>query len=263
MADGQPNGATGPELVTREGDGVLTVVFNRPEQRNAMTWEMYSGLADACTRADDDPAIGVLVLRGAGQDAFVAGTDIGQFTDFDGPRGVDYERQISEVLGRLQSCNVPVLAAIDGYCIGGGLGIAAAADLRICTPGSRFGIPIARTLGNCLSAETLDLLCALLGRSRVVDMIMRARNVGSEEALQGGFVGAVTGDLDGTIEAWTARLLGHAPLTIWALKEALRRLHRESTVDDSDIISTVYGSDDFGNAVEAFLTKSSHTWTGR
>src|SRR5690625_3877481 len=112
---------TEPEIITREENGVLTVIFNRPEQRNAMTWQMYEGLGEACARADAEESIRVLVLRGAGGKAFVAGTDIGQFRSFDGPRGVQYERQIGEVLGRLQAVDVPVVAAIEGHCVGGGL----------------------------------------------------------------------------------------------------------------------------------------------
>lgn len=254
--------ATEPEIVTREENGVLTVIFNRPRQRNAMTWQMYEGLGEACERADAEESIRVLVLRGAGGKAFVAGTDIGQFRSFDGPRGVQYEQQIGEVLGRLQAVDVPVVAAIEGHCVGGGLGIAASADLRICTPGSRFAVPVARTLGNCLSVDTLDLLSHLLGQPRVVDLILRARSIGADEALATGFVGAVSDDLDGTLTEWTSTLLEHAPLTMWALKEGIRRL-RSGSAEDADIVDRVYGSQDFHNAVEAFLTKTPYTWTGR
>ncbi|MCT2358329.1 enoyl-CoA hydratase [Brevibacterium sp. LS14] len=252
------------DLLVERDDGVLTVTFNRPEARNAMTWEMYQGLAEACDAVDADPAVRVMVLRGAGGRAFVAGTDIAQFTEFDGPAGVAYERRISEVLACLRAVDVPVIAAIDGYCVGGGLGIAACADLRLASPGSRFGVPIARTLGNCLSGDTLGLLIALLGRGRVVDMLLRARFIDADEALTAGFLGTVTDDVDATAAEWAATLKGHAPLTIWSVKEIVRRLSDlGGGIDDADVVERIYGSEDFHEAVRAFIAKEDYEWTGR
>lgn len=252
------------DLLVERDDGVLTVTFNRPEARNAMTWEMYQGLAEACDAVDADPAVRVMVLRGAGGRAFVAGTDIAQFTEFDGPAGVAYERRISEVLACLRAVDVPVIAAIDGYCVGGGLGIAACADLRLASPGSRFGVPIARTLGNCLSGDTLGLLIALLGRGRVVDMLLRARFIDADEALTAGFLGTVTDDVDATTAEWAATLKGHAPLTMWSVKEIVRRLSDlGGGIDDADVVERIYGSEDFHEAVRAFIAKEDYEWTGR
>lgn len=252
------------DLLVERDDGVLTVTFNRPEARNAMTWEMYQGLAEACDAVDADPAVRVMVLRGAGGRAFVAGTDIAQFTEFDGPAGVAYESRISEVLARLRAVDVPVIAAIDGYCVGGGMGIAACADLRLASPGSRFGVPIARTLGNCLSGDTLGLLIALLGRGRVVDMLLRARFIDADEALTAGFLGTVTDDVDATAAEWAATLKGHAPLTIWSVKEIVRRLSDlGGGIDDADVVERIYGSEDFHEAVRAFIAKEDYEWTGR
>lgn len=252
------------DLLVERDDGVLTVTFNRPEARNAMTWEMYQDLAEACDAADADPEVRVMVLRGAGGKAFVAGTDIAQFTEFDGPAGVAYERRISEVLTRLRAVDVPVIAAIDGYCVGGGLGIAACADLRVASPGSRFGVPIARTLGNCLSGDTLRLLIDLLGRGRVVDMLLRARFIEAEEALTAGFLGTVTDDVDAEAAEWATTLKGHAPLTMWSVKEIVRRLSDlGGGIDDADVVDRIYGSEDFHHAVRAFIAKEPYEWTGR
>lgn len=250
------------DLLIESSDGVLTVTFNRPEQRNAMTWSMYEGLVEAC-ELSEDASVRVMVLRGAGDKAFVAGTDIAQFETFDGPRGVEYEKQIGSVLGRLRSVDVPVIAAIEGYCVGGGIGIAASADIRVCSPGSRFGVPIARTLGNCLSTDTLDLLITLLGQSRVVDMLLQARFLSAEEAHTAGFVSQVTDDPDATAHEIAQRLLDHAPLTMWSVKEGVRRLNDRAPVDDEDIVSRVYGSEDFHNAVKSFTAKTEYTWAGR
>lgn len=249
-------------LVDKTGN-TLSVTFNRPKQRNAMTWEMYQGLQEACERADADEAIRVMVLRGAGGEAFVAGTDIGQFTEFDGARGVQYEEQISTVLGRVGAVNVPVVAAIEGYCIGGGLGLASVADVRLCNPAAKFGVPIARTLGNCLSISTLSVLAELLGRSRTADLLLTARMMPAEEALGCGFVTAVTDDVDAELATLTGRLANQAPLTMWAVKEGLRRLHQDGGLDDEDIVKTVYGSEDFANAVRSFLNKEKPVWKGR
>lgn len=249
-------------LVERHED-VLWVTFNRPAQRNAMTWDMYQGLEEACRRADDDDSIRLMVLRGAGGNAFVAGTDISQFRGFTGSQGVDYEHRISAVLGRLAAVRVPTIAAVDGFCIGGGLGIAAVADLRIADRTASFGVPIARTLGNCLSISTIAVLTALLGRSRTTDLLMTARLMPAEEALAAGFVTSVSDDLDADLQRLVQRLIAHAPLTLWATKEAMRRLHEARDVADDDIVSRVYGSDDFAGAVDSFLAKQKPVWQGR
>jgi enoyl-CoA hydratase/carnithine racemase len=244
--------------------GVLTVTFNRPRQRNAMTWAMYEELERACERADTDDAIRVMVLRGAGDKAFVAGTDIGQFAEFrTGEDGIAYEHRIGAVLTRLQNVDVPTIASVDGYCVGGGLGIAACTDVRIATPAAKFGVPIARTLGNCLSGVALTLLTHQLGQPRTTSLLLTARMMAAEEALACGFVTEVTTDLDTATAALAERLTAHAPLSMWATKEAIRRLRAATRIEDADIVARVYGSADFHNAVAAFRTKERATWTGR
>jgi enoyl-CoA hydratase/carnithine racemase len=254
------------ELLAHRQGPVLTVTFNRPAQRNAMTWAMYDGLYEACERADADEGVRVLVLRGAGDEAFVAGTDIRQFTEFtDGNDGVRYERRISRVLNRLEDVNVPTVAAIRGYCVGAGLAIAAVCDLRLATPDARFGIPIARTLGNCLSMPTYSLLVHHLGRARTLDLLLNARFYSGQEAHTAGFVAEATDDLDGALRQTVERLIMQAPLTMWATKEAVRRLGRAAGagVHGDDIVARVYGSEDFRAAVRAFTAKQRTTWTGR
>lgn len=254
------------ELVVEESGGVLTVTFNRPQRHNAMTFAMYEGLYEACERADADAGVRVLVLRGAGEKAFVSGTDIQQFAGFrTGADGVEYEARIGRVLHRLQDVEVPTVAAVRGYCIGGGLAMAASCDLRIATGSARFGVPIARTLGNCLSGEVYALLAELLGSARTMDMLLRARLLTAEEAGTAGFVGQVCAedDLDEVLGATLSDLLGHAPLSMWAAKRALTRLRRAAVhhVDTDDIVARVYGSADFQRAVAGFGTQRP-TWYG-
>jgi enoyl-CoA hydratase/carnithine racemase len=242
---------------------VLTVTFNRPNQRNAMTWAMYQALEHACERADSDADIRVMVLRGAGGRAFVAGTDIGQFARFStGQDGVDYERRVTAVLDRLQAVTIPTVASIDGYCVGGGLGIACAVDLRVATPRAKFGVPIARTLGNCLSVATLDLLVQNFGHSRTLALLLTAELMSAEEARSAGFLVTLADDLDNATETIIDRILTQAPMSMWASKEGLRRLHRNGRdADMTDIVSRVYGSADFRNAVIAFTAKEAPSWT--
>jgi enoyl-CoA hydratase/carnithine racemase len=255
-----------PELLVESEGGVLTVTFNRPRQRNAMTWGMYEGLYEACERADADDEIRVLVLKAAGEKAFVAGTDISQFADFtDGVDGVAYEEKIARIVNRLEDVDVPTVAAIRGYCVGGGLGIASVCDLRVATRSALFGIPIARTLGNCLSMNNYSLLLQHLGPARTLDVLLRARLLTGEEAAAAGFVAELCDDdeLDATTDAVVTTLLGHAPLSMWATKEAVRRIRRANVPDGDDIVSRVFGSEDFHAAVAAFAAKQPAVWRGR
>ncbi|GGC48871.1 enoyl-CoA hydratase [Brevibacterium sediminis] len=254
---------TTAEILTEVRDSALHVTFNRPEARNAMTWEMYQGLAEAAARVDDNESLRVLVLRGAGGRAFVAGTDIAQFRGFTGENGVAYEKRIDEVLSALASVAKPVVAVIDGHCVGGGLGIAACADVRIASPGASFSVPIAKTLGNTLSASTLRRLVRAFGEPRVASMLLTARRVDAKEALASGFLTSVEEDLDTAAGRTIASITSGAPLTQWSIKENLRRLNSSEPVDDSDVVAAVYGSEDFAAAVESFLAKKPMEWRGR
>src|SRR3569833_2513592 len=156
--------------------GIGWVTFNRPQARNAFTFAMYERLAEIAKQANEDKSIKVLVFQGAGDKAFASGTDINQFRAFMSPDdALEYEGRIDRVLGVLENCRVPTIAAINGACTGGGAGIAACCDIRIGTKPARLGIPIARTLGNCLSMSNLSRLTALVGPARVKDLIFTAR----------------------------------------------------------------------------------------
>jgi enoyl-CoA hydratase/carnithine racemase len=254
------------DLTVSQDGAVLTVLFNRPEQRNAMTFAMYEGLQAACERADADDSVRVLVLRGAGGRAFVAGTDIGQFLEFTGgDDGIAYEQTIERVVTRLEDVAVPTVAAIEGACVGGGLALAAACDLRVATASARFGVPVARTLGNCLSMNSVSLLVHHLGPGRTLDLLLRARLLDAEEASAAGFVGQLCadGELDAALQELTATLLVHAPLSMWAAKRAVARLRRAGLPDDADLLRTVYGSEDFRAGVAAFVAREPVIWTGR
>jgi enoyl-CoA hydratase/carnithine racemase len=252
-------------LLDRDG-AILRVTFNRPRRRNALTWEMYDALLAVCHQVEADPGVRVLVLRGAGGEAFVSGTDIAQFAEFaSGEDGVEYERRVSDVLEGLTRLRVPTIAVVTGWCVGAGLAVAAACDLRIATHGSRFAIPIARTVGNTPSLATIALLADQLGVGRTLDLLLRARAMTAREAHEAGFVCEVCGDeeiVERTAEI-ERRLLEHAPLTMWAAKEAMHRLRTARLPDDTDILRRVYGSEDFREGVRAFLAREPPRWGGR
>ena len=245
--------------------GVLEVVFDRPEARNAMTFAMYEGLHEACERADGDDAVRVLVLRGAGA-AFVAGTDIAQFASFTtGEDGIAYEERISRVVDRLEDVTVPTVAVVRGACVGGGLALAAACDLRVASRSARFGVPIARTLGNCLSMNSVSLLVGQLGPARTLDLLLRARLLTGEQAHAAGFVSELADDdsLDEVAAGLVEPLLSHAPLTMWAAKQAVTRLRRSGLPDGDDFVARTFGSDDFHDAVRSFVARQPPVWQGR
>ncbi|MGN6701972.1 MAG: enoyl-CoA hydratase-related protein, partial [Burkholderiaceae bacterium] len=162
--------------------GIASVVIDRPEARNAMTWAMYEQLAAICERLAPDPTIRVATFRGAGGEAFVAGTDIEQFRDFGGGEdGIAYERRIDAYIGGIERLPMPTVAIVEGWAIGGGLAITAACDFRIATPQSSFGVPIARTLGNCLSINNAARVVAGFGEGRAKRMLLLAETIGAEE----------------------------------------------------------------------------------
>ena len=171
------------DLLYEVRDGIGRITFNRPQARNALTFQMYERLAEICEAANSDDSLKVLILTGAGDKAFASGTDINQFRAFKTPEdAIAYESRIDRVLGKLEQCRVPTIAAITGACAGGGAGIAACCDLRVGTKTAKFGFPIARTLGNCLSMSNVSRLAGLIGPARVKDVIFTARMVGAQEA---------------------------------------------------------------------------------
>ncbi|MBM3357038.1 MAG: enoyl-CoA hydratase [Betaproteobacteria bacterium] len=250
-----------------ERQGVVArVTFDRPAARNAMTWEMYDQLSEACERIAADREVRVAVFRGAGGKAFVAGTDIGQFRDFkSGEDGIAYERRIEAYLSRVEELPVPTLAVVEGWAIGGGLAIATVCDLRVATPGSRFGVPIARTLGNCLSVANYAMIVAAFGASRAKKMLMLAENLSAEEALAAGFLTEIVPAerLDARVGELAERLAGNAPITMRVTKEAIRRVLHAGLPEGDDLIRQGYGSEDFRTGVESFLAKREPRWKGK
>lgn len=253
--------------VRYERDGkVVRLTFDRPDARNAMTWTMYQQLADACERLDDEQDVRVAVLRGEGGRAFVAGTDISQFQAFtSGEDGIAYEDRMDAIVEQLESVRVPTIAVVDGWAVGGGLNLAAACDWRIATAQARFGIPIARTIGNCLSMASYARLVALIGPTRTLQLMLGAGFFSAEEALSAGLLTEVVGleGLDARVDELCGQLAANAPLTMYASKQAVRRIARGQVPDGEDLVRLCYGSRDFHEGVRAFVAKDAPTWRGR
>ena len=249
-----------------ERDGsIARITFDRQSARNAMTWAMYDQLAQACDKIMRDREVRVAVFRGAGGKAFVAGTDIGQFRQFkSGEDGVAYEHRMAEILAAVEQLPVPTLAVIEGWAIGGGLAIACACDLRIATPGTRFGVPIARTLGNCLSVENYALVVAAFGVSRAKKMLMLAENLSAEEAATAGFLSEIVPpeQLESRMRELCDRLAKNAPITMRVTKESIRRVLHAGLPAGEDLIRECYGSADFHEGVDAFVSKREPRWRG-
>lgn len=258
-----------PEILYRCDDGVGTITLNRPQARNALTFAMYEEIARICADPAGHGGAKVLVLTGAGDKAFAAGTDIAQFRDFrDGSDALAYEAKIERILTAIETASVPTIAAIAGAATGGGAAIAACCDLRIATADAKFGFPIARTLGNCLSVGNLARLAGLMGPGRVKEMIFTARLLDAEECARIGLYGDICPDHATLMEraaALARTIAGHAPLTLSATKEGLRRIMRAASdgVSDDDLIVQTYMSADFREGIEAFLAKRKPAWTGR
>jgi enoyl-CoA hydratase/carnithine racemase len=255
------------DILTALDAGILTITFNRPQARNAFTFEMYERVGEICGSVPLDGSVKVIVMTGAGDKAFGAGTDISQFRAFSTPQdALNYESRMDRIIGTIERCPVPTIAAIAGACTGGGAAIATACDIRIAAKSAKYGFPIARTLGNCISMSNLSRVAALAGIARAKELIFTARLVEAEEGLRIGLYSEVLEDhaaLMTRANTLAQTIAGHAPLTLRATKEALRRLREQSgIIEGEDLITMCYMSADFREGMDAFLTKRPPNWTG-
>jgi enoyl-CoA hydratase/carnithine racemase len=247
---------------------IASFTFNRPETRNALTWEMYDALVGACDRVDADHDIRVLVLKGAGQ-AFASGTDISQFSTLKTrDDALGYEKRLDAVIDRVEAVEVATIAQVEGVAAGGGCAIALACDLRVCTPQARFGVPVARTLGNCLSATNCSRILELVGPAHLKDIMFTGRLLDAAEAQRVGLVSRLVepGEIDAAVAQLAGTIAANAPLTIRATKEAVRRILRSRRIERDaldDLVVACYTSEDFKNAVAAFLAKERPSFGGR
>jgi enoyl-CoA hydratase/carnithine racemase len=253
----------GKVLLERTGQ-VATITLSRPSSLNALTWTMYQQLEAHIENLAQDETIRVVVIRGAGK-AFAAGTDITQFQNFDGQAGVQYEHRMDGIVEKLYCFPKPLIAAIHGSAVGAGIILSSVCDLRYATAASRFGAPMARTLGNTVSIKNYQHLTEAFGAMRAKEMLFTSRLLSAQEALQCGFLTAIFDEeqiFPQVLEI--ARQIGTlAPLTIWAAKEANRRIYAvEKNIPFDDVVERVYGSQDFAEGVRAHIEKRKPQWKG-
>jgi enoyl-CoA hydratase len=255
------------ETIFEQDGPVAILTFNRPEARNAMTWEMYETLRETCERVDEDPRTRVLVLRGAGDRAFVSGTDIRQFLEFKTREdALGYEARLDRSVGRLARMRKPAIAMIQGDAIGGGLFMALTCDIRVAAEHTRYGVPVARTLGNFPAPANYARLVAAIGPIRARNLMLTARLMDAREAQQVGLVDEVlpADQLEGRVRELAERIATLAPLTLSAIKEATRRLGEMYTIRDAEeLVLSCYLSQDFQEGVRAFLEKRTPNWQGK
>ena len=255
------------EIRTERRGAALWIRVDRPTARNALTFAMYDRIATVCRDANADASIKGVVLTGSGE-AFVAGTDIAQFVDFkEASQALEYEHRMDSWLGAIEDVRVPTIAALRGPVVGGGLAIAAACDLRVAAPSARFGVPVARTLGNCFSAANLVRLAALVGLGRVKELVLTARLIDAHEARAIGLVSEVVAnedELDARVDELVGQLASFAPLTLSATKEMVRRIRARMMPDEAaDLVALCYTSADFREGVRAFIERRKPVWKGQ
>ncbi|GAB2621585.1 enoyl-CoA hydratase-related protein [Pseudactinotalea suaedae] len=256
---------TGSVLVER-ADDVVTVTFANPRRRNALDHAMYDAFEATCDDVRDDRSVRAVVLRGA-EGHFAGGTDINELLAItDGDLGVEYERRMRQVQSALLAVRVPVLAVVDGACVGGGLVLAALADIVYATSRARFGSPIAQTIGNTLSATSIARLHATLGRRLTSEILLTGRLLDAAEARAAGFVTAVADgqELETLVATALDRIRTAAPLTLRSVKGLERRIDAAvSQVPVDDVYRDVYGSEDFRTGVASFVERRPPRFTGR
>ncbi len=256
-------------LAQKEG-AVGWVTFNNPERRNAMSLEMWAALSSILDAYEADDEIRVIVMTGAGDKAFVSGADISQFEkERADAAAAERYAQISEAgRKRLYTLEKPLIAMVRGFCMGGGLAIAMAADLRFAAEGAQFAIPAAK-LGIAYGTDGLSRLYQLVGPSAALDIMFSARRLDAQEALSLGLINRVLAPdaLEGYVRDYAATLSVNAPLSIRASKLTIRELGKAPEERDTDLIKKLieqcFDSADYTEGRKAFMEKRKPQFTGR
>lgn len=259
----------GGKILADAAEGVGTIVFNQPEKRNAMSVEMWDGLIAALDAFEADASVRCVVLKGAGDKAFVSGADISQFeknrANFDAQR--EYDRITSAGRARLAAFGKPVIAEIRGFCLGGGLGIAMMCDLRIAAADAQFGIPAAK-LGLAYGFDMVRMLASLVGPAHARTLLFTGERIDAAEAERIGLVNRTVPveQLAAAVAQLAATMAGNAPLTLRAAKTVLGAVLRDEGARDmaavEAAIAACFDSADYREGRRAFLEKRKPVFTG-
>jgi enoyl-CoA hydratase len=258
-----------PELIVRQDGPIGRVIFSNPDKYNAMTQQMWEDLPRALADFDADPAIRLIVLEGAGEKAFVSGADISQFETqrTDPAAQARYNQAVEDAYLGPVRCSKPVVAKIRGICMGGGLGLAAACDLRFCTDDAKFRMPAGR-LGLGYNAVGVRRFLGVFGLQNTLDIFFSARIFGAADALQMGFVSRAEPRerFDEVVDGWCAMVAENAPLTLRALKSTVNQLIRDPGDRDMKAaeaaIAACFASDDYREGAAAFMQKRKPVFKG-
>jgi enoyl-CoA hydratase/carnithine racemase len=257
-------------LLVQTSDGVATITFNRPEKHNALSVEMQAALPAALSHVDSDPGARVLVVRGAGDKAFVSGADISEFGErrTSAEARADYDQRSAEVARAWATFSKPIIAMVHGYCIGGGLLTALQADIRIAAEGSQFAIPAAR-LGLGYAFNGVEALAAVVGNAWAAEILFTARRLSAAEALHIGLVNRVVpaDELAAAVDNLAQSIAANAPLTVAACKAALRELRRPREKRDvprlAAMVDACFRSEDYREGQQAFAERRAPLFQGR
>jgi len=258
------------ELITRRDGAVATLLFSNPGKRNAVTYDMWRAVPRTIAQLDADPEVRVIVVAGAGDQAFISGADISQFEKLRGTAEaqVEYNRAVEEAYLAPLACRKPVIARIRGVCIGGGLGFAAVCDLRICAEDSVFRMPAAR-LGLGYSPAGVRRFMNVIGPANTLDIFVSARKFDAREALRMGFVSRVVAPerLEPVVAEYCAMVAENAPLTVAAAKFAVQQWLREGAERDlaaaAQLVEACFASADHKEGRRAFMEKRKPVFHGR
>ena len=258
-----------PKMLAEVNDGIGWITFNAPEKRNAMSLDMWQGLGEILGKLQEEKSLRVLILKGAGDAAFVSGADISEFEDKrSSQRDRDaYEAAFDDALDKLANFATPVVAMIRGYCIGGGLAIALNTDIRIATEQSKFGIPAAK-LGLGYGFEAVKTLESIVGPSHAKDILFTARFLEAKEALSIGLVNFMVGSelLEQAVNEYANKIVTNAPLTIRAVKKTVSEVVKDpgqkNPAHIERMVNDCFLSGDYQEGRRAFMEKRKPKFTG-